>query len=155
MAEIASNSEKIFEFFKEICDIPHISFNSGPITDYLVNFASERGLRYVRDGANNVIIYKKATAGYENRPTVILQGHTDMVEAKVPGCDRDMSRFGVEVIYDGDFIKANGTTIYAVGVADADQAFLDKLASKKGAKVDLKDLGSTFKAIASSIATEA
>jgi molecular chaperone DnaK (HSP70) len=52
-------------------------------------------------------------------------------------------------------IKANGTTIYAVGVADANKDFLDKLASKKGAKVELKDLGSTFKAIASSIATEA
>ena len=52
-------------------------------------------------------------------------------------------------------IKANGTTIYAVGVADADQAFLDRLASKRGAKVDLKDLGTTFKTIASSIATEA
>lgn len=113
MAEIASNSEKIFEFFKEICDIPHISFNSGPITDYLVNFARERGLRYVRDGANNVIIYKKATAGYENRPTVILQGHTDMVEARVPGCERDMRKCGVELIYDGDFIKANGTTLGA------------------------------------------
>ena len=113
MKEIASNTEKIFEFFKEICDIPHISFNSGPITDYLVNFASERGLRYVRDGANNVIIYKKASAGYENRPTVILQGHTDMVEARVPGCERDMSRCGVELIYDGDFIKANGTTLGA------------------------------------------
>ena len=113
MTDMASNTEKIFEFFKEICDIPHISFNSGPITDYLVNFASERGLRYVRDEANNVIIYKKASAGYENRPTVILQGHTDMVEARVPGCERDMSRCGLELIYDGDFIKANGTTLGA------------------------------------------
>ena len=113
MEERASNSEKIFEFFKEICDIPHISFNSGPITDYLVNFAVSRGLEYVRDGADNIIIYKKATAGYENRPTVILQGHTDMVEAKLPGSDRDMSKYGVEVICDGDFIKANGTTLGA------------------------------------------
>ena len=113
MTGAVSNSDKIFEFFKEICDIPHISFNSGPITDYLVNFAKSRGLEYVRDEANNVIIYKKATTGYENRPTVILQGHTDMVEAKVPGCERDMSKLGVEVIYDGDFIKANGTTLGA------------------------------------------
>ena len=113
MTEIASNTEKIFEFFKEICDIPHISFNSGPITDYLVNFAVSRGLEYVRDGADNVIIYKKATPGYEDRPTVILQGHTDMVEAKVPECERDMSKYGVELIYDGDFIKANGTTLGA------------------------------------------
>ena len=113
MTGTAFNSDKIFEFFNEICSIPHISFNSGPITDYLVNFAKARGLEYVRDEANNVIIYKGATPGYEGRPTVILQGHTDMVEARVPGCDRDMSRLGVEVIYDGDFIKANGTTLGA------------------------------------------
>lgn len=113
MEERASNSEKILEFFKEICDIPHISFNSGPITDYLVNFAVSRGLEYVRDGADNLVIYKKATAGYEHRPTVIIQGHTDMVEAKVPGCERDLGKLGVELVYDGDFVKANGTTLGA------------------------------------------
>ena len=113
MAEAILNSKRAFEFFKEISDVPRISFNTRPIADYLVNFATERGLEYIRDEADNVIIYKAATAGLEDRPTVILQGHTDMVEAKIPGCERDLSKLGVELIYDGDFVKANGTTLGA------------------------------------------
>ena len=71
--------KKVFYYFEEICGIPHGSGNTKQISDYLVNFAKEHNLEYVQDELNNVVIYKPATAGYENAPTVIIQGHMDMV----------------------------------------------------------------------------
>ena len=83
-------AEKVFHFFEQISKIPHTSSNTAQIADYLVNFAKERSLWYAIDDANNVLIRKAATPGYENRPTVIFQGHTDMVEDKLPDSDKDM-----------------------------------------------------------------
>ena len=77
--------EKVVCFFEEFSAIPHGSGNTSLIADYLVDFAKKRGLDHVRDGADNVIIRKKATAGYEDRPAVIFQGHLDMVAEKKPG----------------------------------------------------------------------
>ena len=71
--------KKVFYYFEEICKIPHGSRNTRQISDYLVDFAKEHGFKYVQDELNNVVIYKPATPGYENAPTVILQGHMDMV----------------------------------------------------------------------------
>ena len=71
--------EKVFSFFGELCAIPHGSGNMEKIADYCVEFAKNRGLRFVRDAANNVIIYKSGTTGYEKSEPVILQGHLDMV----------------------------------------------------------------------------
>ena len=76
------SAERVFYFFEEISKIPHGSGNTAKIADYLVAFADERGLEVKRDSADNVIIKKGATEGYETRPTVILQGHTDMVLAQ-------------------------------------------------------------------------
>ncbi len=81
--------KKVFHYFEEICKIPHGSRNTKAISDYLVNFAKERGLAYAQDESNNVVIYKEATPGYENAPTVILQGHMDMVCEKRPGVEHD------------------------------------------------------------------
>ena len=69
----------VFGFFEEICSIPHGSRNTKAISDYLVSFAKARGLRYVQDDVNNVIIFQDGTCGYENHESVILQGHMDMV----------------------------------------------------------------------------
>ena len=71
-------------YFEEICAIPHGSGDTKRISDYCVRFARERGLRYVQDAHNNVVIYKDASAGYEGHPTVILQGHLDMVCEMTP-----------------------------------------------------------------------
>ncbi len=105
------DAERVFHFFEEISHIPHASTNTKMIADYLVDFARARGLWYTRDAADNVIIRKPATPGYENRPTVILQGHTDMVADKVKGCNIDMDKEGLDIYRDGDFIKARGTTL--------------------------------------------
>ena len=122
------NAEKVFTFFEEISKIPHGSENTEKIADYLVNFAEERKLWHTRDAANNVIIRKTATKGYENRPTVIFQGHTDMVADKVKGCPIDLDKEGLKIFRDEDFIRAKGTTLggddgvaiaYALAVLDS------------------------------------
>lgn len=116
-------------FFEEISAIPHGSGNTDKIADYLEGFARERGLEYFRDSANNVVIKKPATKGYESRPTVILQGHHDMVAEKAPDSDKDMTKEGLELYRDGDFLKARGTTLggddgvavaYALALLDGD-----------------------------------
>ncbi|MBR2916519.1 MAG: aminoacyl-histidine dipeptidase, partial [Clostridia bacterium] len=82
--------EKVFENFEKICSIPHGSGNTKEISDMLCAFAKERGLRYIQDEFNNVIIKKDGTAGKENLKPVILQAHMDMVCEKAPDCALDM-----------------------------------------------------------------
>lgn len=105
------NAESVFKYFLEISKIPHGSSNTSHIADYLEAFAKAKKLEYYRDEANNVIIKKPATAGYESRPTVILQGHTDMVAEKIPGSAKNMETEGLDVYRDGDFLRAKGTTL--------------------------------------------
>lgn len=105
------NAEAVFGYFLEISRIPHGSGNTAPIADYLVEFAKAHGLQYYRDAADNVVIKKAATAGFEERPTVIIQGHTDMVAEKLPSLSKDMLNEGLEVFRDGDFLRARGTTL--------------------------------------------
>ena len=112
---VTSNLEpkKVFYFFEEISKIPHGSYNTKKISDYLANFAKERGLEYVQDELNNVLIYGPASAGYENSEPVLLQGHMDMVCEKVPGCPIDMANEGIKLVVDGDWLTADGTTLGA------------------------------------------
>ena len=110
---VTSNLEpkKVFYYFEEISKIPHGSYNTKQISDYLANFAKERGLEYVQDELNNILIYGPASAGYEDAEPVLLQGHMDMVCEKVPGCPIDMTKEGVKLIIDGDWLTADGTTL--------------------------------------------
>lgn len=126
-----NSSKKVFEFFEEISKIPRGSTNTSLIADYLVNFAKVRGLEVIRDSADNVIIRKGATSGYEDKPGIILQGHTDIVALKEPGCPIDMDKEGLKPFRDGDFIRAEGTTLgaddgvaiaYALAILDSESA---------------------------------
>ena len=103
----------VLRHFEDICAIPRISANTAPIAAHLALFAQKRGLEYVRDEADNVIIKKPATAGYEDRPTVILQGHTDMVAAGSAEKVEAMKSQGVTLIREGDILRADGTTLGA------------------------------------------
>ena len=110
----------VFGFFESLCAIPRGSHHTGPVSEYLVAFAQARGLRYRRDEANNVVIWKDAAPGYEGAPTVMLQGHMDMLVEKERDCARNTDKDGPEIFVDGDEIGARGTTLGAddgIGVA--------------------------------------
>ena len=107
------SSEKALRFFEEFSKIPRGSGNTKAIADYLVKFADDRGLEVIRDGSDNVIIRKAATEGYEDRPGVIFQGHTDIVALKTPDCPINMEKEGLQLYRDGDFLRAKGTTLGA------------------------------------------
>ena len=108
-----ASSEKALKFFEEFSNIPRGSGNTKLIADYLVNFANTRGLEVFRDNSDNVIIRKPATAGYENHPGIIFQGHTDIVALKEPNCKINMDKEGLKLYRDGDFLRAEGTTLGA------------------------------------------
>lgn len=103
--------ESVFAYFEKLCSIPHGSGNTKAISDYLVSFAREQGLRYIQDALNNVIIFQDATPGYEDHAPVVLQGHMDMVCDKDPDCSIDMDKEGLEIAHDGQFVFARGTTL--------------------------------------------
>ncbi len=103
--------ERVFYYFEQLCGIPHGSGNVRKVADYLVFFAKLHGLDWERDGADNVILRKEATPGYEDAPTVILQGHTDMVCAKLPGVVHDFETDGLTLLTDGETVRADGTTL--------------------------------------------
>ena len=108
-----SEPTRVFKYFQDISAIPRGSGNMKGIADYCMDFAKDHALRAVRDSADNVIIFKNGTAGYENTPPVILQGHLDMVCQKDPSCNIDLSKDGLDLYTEGDFLKARGTTLGA------------------------------------------
>lgn len=119
---------KVFEYFEEICSIPHGSSNTKKISDYLVTFAREHDLRYIKDQSNNVIIFKDGTPGYEASAPVMLQGHMDMVCEKDKDYNIDFERDGLELVLNDGIISANGTTLggddgiavaYALAILDS------------------------------------
>lgn len=113
---------KVFEYFETISSIPRESGNEKAISDYMVKFANELGLEVHQDEAYNIYIKKPATEGYENAPTVILQGHMDMVCEKNKDTQHDFNTEGLKLYIDGDWIGAEGTTLGADnGVAIAYQ----------------------------------
>lgn len=101
----------VFHYFEEISKIPRGSGNTAAMTKYLMDFAAAKGLSAESDEAGNVIIRKDASAGYEEVPTVILQGHVDMVCAKTPESKHDFTTDPISLIVEGDYLHADGTTL--------------------------------------------
>ena len=104
-------SNNILSNLEQICSIPHGSRNTKQISDFCVSFAKEHNLKYSQDESNNIIIWKDGTNGYENSPSVIIQGHLDMVCEKEHDCDIDFEKDGLSLIVDGDDIHADRTTL--------------------------------------------
>ena len=102
---------RVFYYFEKLASIPHGSRNTKAISDYLVSFAKEFDLEHYQDEANNVVIIKEATPGYENAEPVIIQGHMDMVCEKTEDCTIDFEKDGLDLYVDGDFLRAKGTTL--------------------------------------------
>ncbi len=111
MSKLGLQPARVFHYFEEIAAIPHGSEDMEKIADYCVSFAEARGLKHLRDGANNVIIYKDAAPGYERAEPLILQGHLDMVCQKTAESKVDFLKDGLELYTEGDFLKARGTTL--------------------------------------------
>lgn len=103
--------KNVFGRFAEICAIPHGSNHLQAISDYLVDFAKQHGLAYRQDEALNVILSREASAGYEQEEGIILQGHMDMVAVHKPELQIDMTREAIHPVVDGDFIRAEGTSL--------------------------------------------
>lgn len=108
------NHEKLHQkYFEEISRIPRASCKEAQCADYLVEFAKEQGLKYKRDELHNVIIYKPASAGYEDHGAVILQGHTDMVCEKNADCSHNFDTDPLDLYIEDGILKARGTTLGA------------------------------------------
>lgn len=103
----------VFDFFEKISDIPRGSGNEKAISDYLLKFGKELGLETIQDEALNIIIKKPASKGYENAPTVIIQGHMDMVCEKNNGTDHDFEKDPLKLRVVDDYIYATDTTLGA------------------------------------------
>ena len=101
----------VFAYFEKLCSMPHGSGNTKIISDYLVAFAKEQGIRYIQDELNNVIFFQEGTCGYEDHAPVVLQGHMDMVCEKDVDCPIDMEKEGLDIAHDGQCVYAKGTTL--------------------------------------------
>lgn len=110
----------LWSHFADLNAVPRPSKKEELVIQFMVDFGNKLGLETLVDRIGNVIIKKPATPGMENRQTVILQSHLDMVHQKNGDTQFDFDNQGIEMIVDGDWVKANGTTLGAdngIGVA--------------------------------------
>ena len=120
MENVRVEPQKVFDFFLQLCEIPHGSKNEAQISQFLQNFGKSLGFETIADEVGNVLIKKPATPGYETRKTIILQGHMDMVCDKRPDVEHDFTKDAIQTYIDGEWLKAKGTTLGAdngIGVA--------------------------------------
>ena len=103
----------VFEQFAKINEIPRPSKHEEQMIEYLKSFGESRGLETLVDETGNVIIRKPATPGYENKETIILQSHMDMVCEKLVDVDFDLNKDAIQTYIDGEWLCAKGTTLGA------------------------------------------
>ena len=120
--------KEVFYWFEKISSIPRGSGNEKAVSDFLMQFAHDRSLEAHQDELLNVIIKKAGTAGYENAPPVILQGHMDMVCEKTADSPHDFLKDPITLIVEGDTLRADRTTLggddgiavaYALAILDS------------------------------------
>ena len=110
----------VWSHFVDLNAVPRPSKKEERVIQFMMDFGKNLKLETFKDNAGNVVIKKPATTGMENRKTVVLQGHLDMVHQKNSGTDFDFDSQGIDMYVDGDWVKANGTTLGAdngLGVA--------------------------------------
>lgn len=110
---VLDQSRSINRYFEEISKIPRETEHEEKISDYVVEFAKDHGMRWTRDDYLNVIIWKEASAGYEDAEPVILQSHMDMVCSKTPDSSHDFRKDPIELILDGNTLRAKDTSLGA------------------------------------------
>ncbi|HBH05504.1 MAG TPA: cytosol nonspecific dipeptidase [Flavobacteriales bacterium] len=117
----------VWNFFEDLNAVPRPSKKEDQVRKFMVEFGQSRGLPTRVDDIGNVIITKPASSGMESRHTVVLQGHLDMVHQKNEGTDFNFNTQGIKSYIDGEWVRADGTTLGAdngMGVA-AIMAVLD------------------------------
>jgi dipeptidase D len=117
----------LWQNFANLNSIPRASGDEGRVCQFIRDFATKHNLTYKEDKVGNIVIYKSASKGLENRATMVMQGHLDMVHEANAGTKFDFNTQGIDMIIDGDIVKANNTTLGAdngIGVA-AIMAFLE------------------------------
>jgi dipeptidase D len=110
----------VWKYFNQIRQIPRCSKNEEKAVEYVFKVGTDLGLETKKDEVGNVLIRKPASEGYEDRPSVCLQGHVDMVCEKNADVEFDFSKDPIDLQRDGDYLKAVGTTLGAdngIGVA--------------------------------------
>ena len=113
---------EVWKHFYALTQIPRPSKNEAEVIAYMKKFGEDLGLETIEDEVGNVIIKKPATPGMENRKTVVMQGHLDMVPQKNSEKDFNFETDPIETLIDGDWVTADGTTLGAdngIGVAAA------------------------------------
>lgn len=114
--------EKLWRYFFELNQIPRESKHEAQAGQYIISVAKEHGLPFKQDSVGNILVTKPASAGSENKPKVCLQGHLDMVCEKNSGTEHDFRKDPIKMVIDGDYVRADGTTLGAdngIGVAAA------------------------------------
>ncbi len=120
MDKTSLQPQSVFKCFAQVNQIPRPSKKEEKMIEFLLNFGKKLGLETKRDEAGNVLIRKPATPGFEDRQTIILQSHMDMVCEKNRDVEFDFSKDAIQTYVDGEWMKAKGTTLGAddgIGVA--------------------------------------
>ncbi|MCA0900710.1 aminoacyl-histidine dipeptidase [Microbulbifer agarilyticus] len=121
MSSIAElNPTPLWKHFAKLCEIPRPSKHEDQVVAYIVDFAKDRGLDVKLDQVGNVILKKPATPGMENRRSLAMQSHVDMVPQKNADTEHDFLTDSIKPYVDGEWVTAEGTTLGAdngIGVA--------------------------------------
>lgn len=114
MSEISTLSPSlIWQWFDKVCAIPHPSYHEEELAEFIVNWAKSKQFFVERDETGNILIRKPATSGMEDRATIALQAHLDMVPQANEGTVHDFKKDPIQPYIDGDWVKAKGTTLGA------------------------------------------
>ena len=106
-------TREILDIFEQIASIPRCSKHEEKISEWLQSWARDKGFAMRADEAGNVVIEVEASEGYEKAPVVVIQGHMDMVCEKTPDSAHDFSKDPIRPIVDGDWLRADNTTLGA------------------------------------------
>ncbi len=121
MSEISKlEPQRLWQYFDELCKVPRPSKKEEKVINFLLNWAEKNNIEAKKDEAGNILMKKPATPGMENKKTVVLQSHMDMVCEKNNDSNHDFDKDPIQAYIDGDWVKAKGTTLGAddgIGVA--------------------------------------
>ncbi|MEJ6681660.1 MAG: cytosol nonspecific dipeptidase, partial [Flavobacteriales bacterium] len=110
----------VWNHFADLNAIPRASKKEEEVIQFMMDFGNKLGFKTFNDEVGNVFILKPGSKGFEDRPKVILQGHIDMVHQKNADVEFDFATQGIDMIVEGDWVRANGTTLGSdngIGVA--------------------------------------